>query len=812
MGKTLIKLVSFLAVLPLIASVFVSPAKALDNPQSFYDWNTYVPQDQKVLGLKASAQEGTPSGEQATAPTEGQAITTDYKDFRDHNYFFGFAENFTPASPFYFIKKSEEAATTLFTFNPEKRDELRLEFAGERLREMETLLSEGKTDNLNSVARDYRNTISTIAEDLKDLHSSGQDISQVSATVDLESAKHNLVLEDISLQAPPGVDEELKNALEASEKAVDVVADVQGKPAVPEGVEERLQAMKALGIMSEEEIAKVIQSPSREQAREELRKFVEVKAFPEADFKRFDETARNSFPQGYYTALEYRKFKELKDLETQKPDEGTITRVQEFADTYKPGDAIPPDLRRWWVPMVRLEELQNTIRPDLIPQDYLRNRPSDLQKYQEVVERIKPTQNDAKYVDNLIRQNPDLLNDPSYARVKALADKFGSHEASSTQTSSGSQGQSCGRSSHWVAVGYMPGGGYCVPNYDFPAFGGNNTDQPCPSGYHRNYPGGACYADSGEATGRGGITVAPGSCPSGYSWTLGSASGGYCAPRTVTDGGQFPSPIYTVGYCLPGQMFRDGKCETYNQPPSSGCPSGQWWNGSSCIATKTCGTGEYQDSSGNCVKSSDGAGRICASPPGGCGFNAYWDTSTCSCRSTTFTGGATGPGTGTGQGSCSPPPGGCGSGYFDSGSCSCKPASSQGCYNVSASSCGSGFTWDAGACTCRSTSNQPSYSGGGASPATSSNCGSGYAWNGSYCAPTSGGTSGGSSSSYPTPSGSGSYPTPSYSYPSPSSGTPDTSTYPTPSYNSPPAYETPSYNSPPAYNTPESAPAPAPSP
>ena len=78
-------------------------------------------------------------------------------------------------------------------------------------------------------------------------------------------------------------------------------------------------------------------------------------------------------------------------METEKPDDATIEKLQEFAKTYKAGEVIPGDLRQWWVPTIRLEELQNTIRPDLINQDFLRNRPDYMQKYQEVVERIKPT-------------------------------------------------------------------------------------------------------------------------------------------------------------------------------------------------------------------------------------------------------------------------------------------------------------------------------------------------------------------------------------------------------------------------------------
>lgn len=781
----------------IFAAALSSPQKALaiDNPSSYYDWNSYVSQE-RVLGLQARAQEETsPSATGTPQPTEGSpateqsaAIDTDYKAYKQHDYFFGFVSAWTPSNPLYFIKRAEEAITLTFTFNPEQREENRLQFAGERLNEMETAAQAGKTSTVESLAQDYDNTAEKLAKNLQSLENQGRDVSELSTQVDEEFSRHKLVLEEVALVVPPEAEDGIQTALAASEKAVDTVADVQGKPAMPEEVLQRLQALKAVGILSEEEVTKLVSASSRQQAREEMRKYVRENLIPESDFLKFDQTAARKFPQAFYTNLEVKKFQELKALETEKPDGQTLARVQEFAKEYKPGDMVPPDLRRWWVPMIRLEELQNTIRPDLIPQDIWRNRPEEYQKYQEVVERIKPKKEDVEYINRMIQQNPNLLNDPSYARVKALADKFGSIEGRLSDTGRRPV-EYCGTGSHWVNIPYMPQGGYCVPNYDFPA-PGDNSEKACPSGYHRPFPGAACYSDNPNEN-RGGINTASGTCPAGYSWVTGSrGSDGYCAPKTTTDGGGFPSPIYAVGYCLPGQTFVDGKCETYSSPPKEGCASGSWWNGSQCIQQKDCGQASYQDRNGECKQTTSNAGRICPAPAGGCGFNSVWDSVNCNCRSTFD------PRTG------GPQPTG---GYASPNS----PSSSQ---QEAACRAGGGTCtgWTNGACSCQ----MPGGSSGTSSGAsgTSTRCGDGYDWNGSYCYPRGG--SSGSNYSGGSYSGSGG----SYSGGSSSSGSYSGGNYSGDSsggsYSGGGSYTPPptGYNPPPSSSPsePQSAPAPAP--
>ena len=268
----------------------------------------------------------------------------------------------------------------------------------------------------------------------------------------------------------------------------------------------------------------------------------------------------------------------------------------------------------------------------------------------------------------------------------------------------------------------------------------------CPSGYHwmapSSYQGGWCMADGGTYTGSAG---------SGY-------YGGSVTPGTQCPSGSYWNSYYNSCQSAGGQTYYPlggyGGYTNYGPSPNltrESCGPGYYWSGNACYPNPT-----YSGGSGY-------GGTSCGvgPPSSGCGYNSYWDYGSCSCRnSSTYSGGSS---SSTGS-SCSPPPGGCGSGWYDNSSCSCKAASSQGCYNVSASSCGSGFYWDSGACTCRSSGTSSSSTGttstsGGTS---SGSCPSGYHWmsdNGGWCM-SDGTTGGGGTTSTPTSTESTSPPPP----------------------------------------------------
>ncbi|MBI4038358.1 hypothetical protein HY384_00190 [Candidatus Daviesbacteria bacterium] len=409
-------------------------------------------------------------------------------------------------------------------------------------------------------------------------------------------------------------------------------------------------------------------------------------------------------------------------------------------------------------------------------------------------------------------------------------------------------------SPYYTAPGAPPAsygypGGYPPPSssYIAPSYWG-----PAPSYYTTTPP-------SGTVPGSGPKPTAPGQCPQGFHWM--SDSGGWCmadGPTYVPSGSQYyPGGTTTSGTPPPGgyncgsQPFdpATGKCK------DGACPGGFNWDGSKCVANNSsyyspnlnqssCGPGYYWDGKG-CIPTYSGGGysgsssysgsSYCQPPSNGCPSSSYWDYGSCNCRpSGTYYGGSGpsssnscqgiscgggsyldystcsckyssygGTSTGTSNGSyCSPPAGGCGSGWFDSASCSCKQSSSQGCYNVSASSCPSGWYFDSGACTCRqsTTSSGSTTTTGGTTTSggttSSGSCPSGYHWmsdNGGWCMQDgSGGSSTPTTTSTPTSST------------APTTTTP-TTTEPAPA--PPPASSEPAPAPPPA----SSEPAPAPS-
>lgn len=651
----LISLFSFL----FIISLSISPALAFDNPSQYFDWSP-VTLDSRVLGL---------SDQTEVSPS----VNADHHEYQQFSYPLDFTADLNSSNPFYFLKRAQEGLRLTFTFDPLQKEKYRLELAGERLSELGSLKGD-----VSKAAESYRKTINTLGDNLTALKNDGKNIAELAALIDLESAKHGLVLEEIELQAETSDAESLGNALAASQNATDTVADVMDRPPLPPELLSRLESLRAQGLLSQEEVSALSSVDSRKEARTKLRGYTESRLLPETDFKKLDETARIFFPQGYNTNLEIKKFQELKDLENTRPDDVTLTRVQDFAKQYQAGDPIPSDLRRWWAPMVRLEELNNTLRPDLISPELFRGRPDDQQKFQEYIERSKPRQEDVEYINHQISRNPELQNDPAFARLLALGTKYGANSSGNNLNTL----QSCGQGTHWVTIAFMPGGGYCVPNYTYAPPTGDNQerDNPCPPGYHRNGPGSACYPDNSNGPGVASLP-ARGTCPAGYRW-----NNTYCAPE-YTGSGTYPSPTMSNSFCPAGEYFGPGGVCTNNSKSNEN-------NQVNTTSTPRC-----------------------QPPSGGCPGSNYYDWGTCSCRPSTNPNNPTVAPNYSYSANSHPP-----SVSKEQQEATCKAGG------------GTCVSWVNNACGCeRSGGNTPYVP-------SASNCSPGSTWNGSYCASSGGPT------------------------------------------------------------------------
>ncbi len=274
-------------------------------------------------------------------------------------------------------------------------------------------------------------------------------------------------------------------------------------------------------------------------------------------------------------------------------------------------------------------------------------------------------------------------------------------------------------------------------------------------GCHYMYPGGTdgkpIYCDSpmsksakeGDAATTSGCsspyggTVSTGSCSAlGVDWTL---SGNYClnysrsqyvplSSLTMSSVQSCTGPNTPISGCaIPGGG------STY----STSCPSGNYWNGSSCVVTTYTYSSDPATACSQAGGSWNSSTSYCQMPGGStsstsCPSGNYWNGSACvppSITSTTCPSGNYWSGT-----ACviSTTPSSCSSGqYWNGSSCVTSTTSSScsspgNCYD-SAVCASSGWSWYNGGCW-----SSPQSTGGG----TSSSCPSGNYWNGSSCVVT----------------------------------------------------------------------------
>src|SRR3990167_4466875 len=266
----------FIFLLTTFTFLFLATSAQAYNPRPFYDWGPYYLESRpSVLGLAAYAQEAT-----ATAVIAEPTFLQ-------------------PDNPFYFVKGFGETFRLAFTFDPVKKEEVRLDLAEERLAEAQALLNKDKAELAQRFFDRYQETLETATENLKVLEEAGATIEDLAKKIEAQVATHQTVLERLLASVPDAAKEGIQKAIEASQNGLDRSADALGRPVIPNELLERFQSLKAQGVLSEEESQRLTAHQSRETLRKDLRSFLEQGIFPEADFKKLDEGQRNFFPQEF---------------------------------------------------------------------------------------------------------------------------------------------------------------------------------------------------------------------------------------------------------------------------------------------------------------------------------------------------------------------------------------------------------------------------------------------------------------------------------------------------------------------------------
>ncbi|OGY28994.1 MAG: hypothetical protein A3J50_03845 [Candidatus Woykebacteria bacterium RIFCSPHIGHO2_02_FULL_43_16b] len=335
--------VRFLLLIGLISLILFSSSQGVSayGRNSYFDWGPYYGQ-QKVLGLKAYAQEPLPN---IALP---QGVVIPQPSIAPDNFFYGF-------------KGFAETIQSSFTFDAVSKQELNLNFANERLAEINYLLSKGETDEANKISQRYASLTNQISTETKTLKERGIDVGPIVTKLGEQASAHEIIAENLATNAGPITREVVQTVIESSQSSLDRTADISGQQPIPENLSQSLQDLKKQGLLSTEESNKIYSLKTREEVRNELNRLNEGGLFPVSELKNLDQQIRDSYPDHFQKTLENLRYSELRGYENiPTPDEDTVKKLEDFRNNYQEGTPLPQELKPYVV-FNRIRDLTQTI-------------------------------------------------------------------------------------------------------------------------------------------------------------------------------------------------------------------------------------------------------------------------------------------------------------------------------------------------------------------------------------------------------------------------------------------------------------------
>jgi len=126
-----------------------------------------------------------------------------------------------PDNPFYGFKGFFEGLQLFLTFNPEGKANLHLQFAEQRLAELNQSIAENKLQNVQSLEKNYENELQGASRETNNTQALGRNATALAEHVAEETFKHTLVLEDLLNKVPAQAKVHIENAINTSEKGHD---------------------------------------------------------------------------------------------------------------------------------------------------------------------------------------------------------------------------------------------------------------------------------------------------------------------------------------------------------------------------------------------------------------------------------------------------------------------------------------------------------------------------------------------------------------------------------------------------------------
>ncbi|KKS69945.1 MAG: hypothetical protein UV41_C0040G0001, partial [Candidatus Daviesbacteria bacterium GW2011_GWA2_42_7] len=675
-----------------------------------------------------------------------------------------------PGNPFYFVKQFGETVQRTIAFTPQRREQVSLSQAKERLAEAADALKKDDKAGVKVAITAYISTMQNLVADVPREGLSEGAKQEIAKGLSDGSVEQSLMLQKLSAWAKEGEDDLIQAATSTPILGVDRASDILGDPPIPEDIRAKIEALPG-EMISEENKKKLLEADSRVAVRIELTNLSNVGGLGRDDVVFLNDDF-NKVDTGAQVELEeLSKLADVADITDQKEqitekvekNEGIVKKLDEFQNTFEVGNEIPADIRPY-VRLTRIDEVAQTVRPDIVRIEEFQNRKDLVLAVATLQQEYKPTRQDVGRVEEFRRRNPNAALPFEFARIEALAYSLGVRETAGpcflpsppfpANTPCPAPGAAIPITSYSKFVslyspvdetGYFYGNRNITPSTDKDGnplvYGqGPKPASPgvCQSGYHWMYDsGGWCMSDGGSyGNYGGGGTYTPSGYGSGYTpyspyYTAPGASpatSGYpVGDVSPNDGCPYGSDSDGRGKCIPNSYPASsysynapsyyGSAPTYytTNPPAGTVPG----SGPRPTASGQCPSGFHwmSDSGGWCMAdggtyvpgSSNTGGYNYYSPnltQSSCGPGYYWDGQGCIRTSPTDT-----------YGSCRPPSSGCGSNsYWDYGSCSCRPSSSPtsysgsssgssaGCSNYPSGGCGSNNWFDWGSCSCRASS------------------------------------------------------------------------------------------------------------
>ncbi len=152
-----------------------------------------------------------------------------------------------PGSFFYFFDTTFEKINLFFTFNPENKARKALEYADERLAEVEAVASENKPKEIEKAMSDYEKKISLATEKSKELKDEKK-TEELLNIVSENTVKHQETLAEVYNKVPDEAKKAIEKAIEASIKGrEEALKEIQGLKKTVEDLQKNIESLKQQG-------------------------------------------------------------------------------------------------------------------------------------------------------------------------------------------------------------------------------------------------------------------------------------------------------------------------------------------------------------------------------------------------------------------------------------------------------------------------------------------------------------------------------------------------------------------------------------